>query len=394
MRIKDVTPQTLAAFIKKEGFDFKRDNAHNISRTFVKKMFSNPNKSQLCSVQRKLDCNFREISNLLKSKLVGDSVECETKKENHFEIKRESQFDTAQNETTEDSKNEKDDLQDETSEDLENETSEDSQNETSEDSQNETNEESQNETSEESQNETSDESQNETSEDDSQNETSEESQIDTAGEIYRKIEEFPKKFDITIPNSEAYAYPRCTRGHFSISIQNLIYAEFNKVNYACPLRFVRKRLKRDGKCTSNYFSAECLFSTCCKYKIQQKEKNKYETVFSVNQLGKLLHLKGEEKRRPLTRDLRRNWEVKDLKKDIEKYWADKSKAKQISAGNLSGIPTYNTLRSIKAVNKKRDQLDDRDPLKELHLVQKGLRTKMQIENTEEVCKKLNSLNLM
>ena len=330
MRIKDVTPQNLAAFIKKENLDFKRDNIYNISEVYVKKTFSQPNKSQFCTVQRKLNNNFKKISNLLKPKFVDDHMEYETTKENNFQTEEESQFDIT----------------------------------------------------EESQVETKEESQNDTKED-----LQVKIEKDTTGEIYREIEEFPKIFEIAVKNSEVYKYPRDARGVFSLSIQNLLYAEFNKVNYACPLQFIRKRLKRDGKCRATYFSSRCLFSTCCKYKIVLKEKNANETVFTVNQIGKLLHLKSEERRRPFTRDLRRNLVVNDPTEDYLANWADKTKAKQISAGNLTGVPTYEALRQIKAVNKKRGQ-SDKDPLKELHLVQKGLRTKMRVETTNEVCKKI------
>ena len=229
---------------------------------------------------------------------------------------------------------------------MEHETNDEAQLEAKEETQIETTEETQIETTKETQIDTTEERQIETTKE-TQIETTEETHPETLGQVYRKIEEIPKIFEVKVKNSQAYD----SSGNFSSSIQNLLYEKFNEVNYACPLTFTRKMMKKEGYCKSTCFTAKCLFTTCCKYKFVLRNEDENNTTFMVSQIGALKHLKDEIQRRQISRDLRRHYVVNNAHKKYLENLADETKAKQISAGNLTGVPTKGTLRRIKYNNK-------------------------------------------
>ena len=91
----------------------------------------------------------------------------------------------------------------------------------------------------------------------------------------------------------------------------------------------------------------------------------------VSQIGTLKHLTNEIQRRPITRHLRKKYEVNNSYKESMKNWSDKAKLKKISAGNLTRIPKTGTLRKMKHDKKLFYQLD-KDPIIELMLLLEGV----------------------
>ena len=69
-------------------------------------------------------------------------------------------------------------------------------------------------------------------------EATEETQGENEEEVYRKIEKMPETFEITVKKSKVYD----SLGNLPISIQNLLYMEFFKINCACPLTKKRRLL--------------------------------------------------------------------------------------------------------------------------------------------------------
>ena len=163
--------------------------------------YKKPSKNQVDGLRYKLEKNYEQISNLLNMRSLSEGIEHEATEEE--QIKATEQTENAvetQIEATEETQ-------------LENEV------------------ETQIEATEETQLENAVET---------QIEATKETQLETLEEVYRKIKGIPETFEITIKNSQAYD----SLGNFSCSIQNLLYGEFFKVNYACPLRFEKKGSKK------------------------------------------------------------------------------------------------------------------------------------------------------
>ena len=79
----------------------------------------------------------------------------------------------------------------------------------------------------------------------------------------------------------------------------------------------------------------------------------------------------EIQRRQLNKDVRKNYDVNNAYKEYLANWADEGKIKEINAGNLTRVPENSCLRQIKHDKKKFSQLD-KDPFKELCLLQEGV----------------------
>ena len=294
MKVKNITPDMLVNFIESNSLEFNKKNLYGIAKKYVYSKYKNPSKNQIDGLRYKLEKNYEQISYLLNMRSLSEGIEHEATEEE--QIKATEQTENAvetQIEATEETQ-----LENEVETQIE--ATEETQLENAVETQIEATEETQLENSVETHIEATEETQLENAVE-TQIEATKETQLETLEEVYRKIEGIPETFEITIKNSQAYD----SLGNFSCSIQNLLYGEFFKVNYACPLRFEKKRIKKEGYCKITNFTAKCLFTTCCNYKFLLSNQNENNTTFLVNQIGTLKHLTNEIQRRQIRGDLRK-----------------------------------------------------------------------------------------